>query len=100
MLNNVMNLGNAEAIAIAVEEGIGVAFIPRLVAMRSIALGRVVEVEVEGLTLTHDIYFVRNQRCPMTRSQSALWSFFEHSHSTVEESLLRYRLVPELLPAC
>ncbi|RME91324.1 MAG: LysR family transcriptional regulator, partial [Anaerolineae bacterium] len=40
MLNVVMELGNAEAIEIAVEEGIGIAFVSEVVAARGIALGR------------------------------------------------------------
>jgi len=48
MLNVAMVLGNAEAIEMAVEEGLGVAFVSRLAASRGIALGRVVEVVVEG----------------------------------------------------
>jgi DNA-binding transcriptional LysR family regulator len=43
MLNVTMGLGNAEAIEMAVEEGIGVAFISRLAAARGIELGRIVE---------------------------------------------------------
>jgi DNA-binding transcriptional LysR family regulator len=48
-LNVVMELGNAEAIEMAVEEGIGVAFVSRLAARRGLELGRIKEVqEVEA----------------------------------------------------
>ena len=75
MLNVVMVLGNAEAIEMAVEEGIGVAFISRLVAARGIELGRAVEVKVEGMDLYHKIYLARNQRYPTTYAQSEFWDF-------------------------
>lgn len=73
MLNVVMRLGNAEAVALAVEEGLGVGFVSKLVAARSVALGRAVEVRVEGFDLRHALYFVRNRRTPLTHSQRAFW---------------------------
>ena len=75
MLNVAMVLGNAEAIEMAVEEGIGVAFISRLAAARGIELGRAVEVKVEGMNLYRKIYLARNQRFPTTRAQSEFWEF-------------------------
>jgi DNA-binding transcriptional LysR family regulator len=75
MLNISMGLGNAEAIEMAVEEGIGVAFTSRLAAARGIELGRIVEVEVEGMNLYQKIYLARNQRIPTTLAQSEFWEF-------------------------
>ena len=75
MLNVTMGLGNAEAIEMAVEEGIGVAFISRLAAARGIELGRIVEIEVEGMKLYRKIFLARNQRIPITRAQSEFWDF-------------------------
>ena len=75
MLKVAMGLGNSEAIAIAVEEGIGVAFISRLAANRSLELGRIVEVDIEGMSLFRKIYLARNQRFPSTRAQSEFWDF-------------------------
>lgn len=75
MLNVAMGIGNAEAIEIAVEEGIGVAFISQLAAARGLENGRVVEVEVEGMDLFRKIYLARNQRFPTTRAQSEFWEF-------------------------
>jgi DNA-binding transcriptional LysR family regulator len=75
MLNVAMILGNAEAIEMAVEEGIGVAFISRLAAVRGIELGRVVEVKVEGMKLYRKIYLARNQRFPTTQAQKEFWDF-------------------------
>ncbi|MCJ7536741.1 MAG: LysR family transcriptional regulator [Anaerolineales bacterium] len=75
MLNVAMGLGNAEAIEIAVEEGIGVAFISRLAAKRGLEMGKIVEVEVESMSLFRKIYLARNQRFPSTRAQSEFWDF-------------------------
>jgi DNA-binding transcriptional LysR family regulator len=75
MLKVAMGLGNAEAIEIAVEEGIGVAFISRLAATRGLELGRIVEVDVVGMNLLRKIYLARNQRFPATRAQTEFWDF-------------------------
>jgi DNA-binding transcriptional LysR family regulator len=75
MLNVAMGLGNAEAIEMAVEEGIGVAFISRLAAARGLELGCIVEVEVVGMKLYRKIYLARNQKYPTTRAQSEFWEF-------------------------
>jgi DNA-binding transcriptional LysR family regulator len=80
MLNVAMGLGNAEAIEMTVEGGIGVAFISRLAAARGLELGRIVEVEVEGMQLYRKIFLARNQRFPTTRAQSEFWDFVHQPH--------------------
>lgn len=74
-LNVVMELGNAEAIETSVESGIGVSFVSELVAAKGIALGRVCEVEVEGLYLSRQLYVARSLRHPLTRVQAAFRDF-------------------------
>ena len=73
MLNVAMTLGNAEAIEMAVEEGIGIAFVSRLAACHGLELGKIVEVSVEGMTLKRNIYLARNRRLPPTRAQTEFW---------------------------
>ena len=85
MLNVAMVLGNAEAIEMAVEEGLGVAFVSRLAAARGLALGRVVEIVVEGMELTRKIYLVRNRRQPLTLAQAKFWDFVSHSRNNKQE---------------
>ena len=75
MLNIAMVLGNAEAIVMAVGEGIGVAFVSRLAALRDLELGNVVEVAVSGMSLRRNLYLVRNRRLPATRAQMEFWNF-------------------------
>ena len=77
MLKVAMELGNAEAIEMAVEEGIGVAFISRLAAQRGLELGHVVEVNVDGMNLQRSIAIVRNNRIPATRAQMEFWNFID-----------------------
>jgi len=75
MLHVAMELGNAEAIVMAVEEGIGMAFISRLAAARSLELGNVKEVAVDGMNLRRSISIARNTRIPPTRAQLEFWEF-------------------------
>ena len=70
-----MTLGNAEAIEMSVEAGLGVAFISRFVASRGVMLGRIAEVPVEGMPLTRLIYMVRHVRRAATPPQQAFWDF-------------------------
>jgi DNA-binding transcriptional LysR family regulator len=84
MLNIAMVLGNAEAIEMAVEEGLGIAFVSRLAAARGLDLGRIVEIEVEGMTLKRNIYMLRNRQQPLTRAQTEFWHFVLNSR-TVED---------------
>lgn len=75
MLNIAMVLGNAEAIVLAVSEEIGVAFVSRLVAARDLGLGRVVEVNIDKISLNRKIYLARNRRIPTTRALEEFWDF-------------------------
>ena len=85
-LNIVMELGNAEAIEMAVEEGIGVSIVSRLVAQRGVDLGRIKVVEVEGLVLERKIYMAYNVRRAATSAQTEFWNFV---HEPLNETLLK-----------
>lgn len=76
-LNIVMEIGNSEAISMAVEEGIGMAFVSRTVARRAIDLGKIKEVHVAGLSLKRDIFIAHSTRHPATRAQSEFWNFVQ-----------------------
>jgi DNA-binding transcriptional LysR family regulator len=82
-LRNIITLGNAEAIALAVQEGIGVGFISQMVVER-ICAGKVVEVRVRGLEICRQIYIGRNNRRPATRAQTAFWNFLAAEDSSVK----------------
>ncbi len=86
MLNIAMVLGNAEAIGMAVEEELGIAFISRLAAARGLDLGRIVEVTVEGMNLTRSIYLARNRRQPLTRAQAKFWEFVINTRDALQQA--------------
>ena len=77
LLNLTMEIGNTEAISMAVEEGIGAAFISRTVARRGIKLGRLREVRVTGLSLHRKIFIAYSRRHPATRAQTEFWNFVQ-----------------------
>lgn len=57
-LNVMMEVGSPEALAMAVEQGIGVSFISLLAATPRLTLGRLALVEVEGLAVSTTVEFV------------------------------------------
>jgi len=83
MLNPIMEIGNAEAIEMAVEEGLGIAFVSELAAAHGLALGRVKKVEVAGLDLRRTIYIARNTRTLLSRTQDRFWTFVEQRRDQV-----------------
>lgn len=75
-LQPVLTLSNAEAIALAVQEGLGVAFVSQVVVSRLVS-DKVAIIQVEGLSerLHQDIYIGRNMLQPSTIAQTAFWDF-------------------------
>lgn len=83
MLNTVLELGNAEAIEMAVEEGIGIAFVSEMVAARGLALGKIKQVEIEGLEIKQRIYMYRHLNMVMTRAESRFWEFMQANRAAI-----------------
>ena len=73
-LRTLLTLGNSEAIALAVQEGLGVAFISEMVYDR-LSEGRVARVDVQGMDIVRDIYIARHIRRATTVAQNAFWDF-------------------------
>jgi DNA-binding transcriptional LysR family regulator len=73
-LRVLITLGNSEAIALAVQEGLGVGFLSQMVVER-LCRGKVAEVQVRGLHICRKIHIGRNKRRPATGAQTAFWNF-------------------------
>jgi DNA-binding transcriptional LysR family regulator len=86
-LRTLITLGNAEAIGLAVQEGIGVGFISKMVIDR-ICRDTVAEIKIRGTNICRDIYIGRNSRRPATGAQNAFWNFL-----TAEGSLTATQLI-------
>ncbi len=87
-LNVVTELGDAEAVEMAVEKGIGITFISEVMAARSLALGRVKKIAVEGFNLTQQIYLVRHKSETFTRVETRFWEFVQQNRETLATELL------------
>lgn len=75
-LETLLILGNSEAIALAVQEGLGLGFVSSIVVTK-LALGRVAPVQVRGLNIEREIFIGRHTRRPATAAQAAFWGFIE-----------------------
>jgi DNA-binding transcriptional LysR family regulator len=73
-LNVLLVLGNSEAIALAVQEGLGLGFVSSIVYTRLVK-DRVAPIHVQGLQLKREIYIGRHNRRPATSAQTAFWEF-------------------------
>ena len=91
-LQVLLELGNPEAIALAVQEGLGVGFVSQIVVTKLVHSG-VARVKVSGLNLEREIYLGRHVRRRPTAAQAAFWDFAFHedglnSDAPVAEQLL------------
>ena len=88
-LRVVMYVGNSEAIELAVEHGLGIAFISKLAAMHGIRSGKLVGVPVAGLQLERQLHVVRNVSLSKTPAESALWDFIKEHREDIAQMLER-----------
>lgn len=73
-LHVLLTLGNSEAIALSVQQGLGVGFVSKVVFYR-LGLRDVVPIQVKGLSFSRDIFIARNKRRVATSAQSIFWEF-------------------------
>jgi DNA-binding transcriptional LysR family regulator len=77
-LNIFLELGNAEAIVDTVSAGYGVSFVSRLSTTCMLVNKEIIEVPVEGLSLSRKIYMVRKEIDTSNRPQEVFWSFIHN----------------------
>jgi DNA-binding transcriptional LysR family regulator len=87
-LKVVMQLGDAEAVQMAVENGIGITFISEVMAARSLALGRVKKVAVEGFKLTQQVFLVRHVARVFTNAETKFWEYIGLHHNELMSDLM------------
>jgi DNA-binding transcriptional LysR family regulator len=73
-LQPLLTLGNAEAIALAVQEGLGIGFVSKLVVNR-LNLDQIKIVSIEGVDMIQHIYMGYQTRRPASAAQIAFWKF-------------------------
>jgi DNA-binding transcriptional LysR family regulator len=82
-LQTLLTLGNAEAIVLAVQEGIGVGFVSEMVVDR-LGKDRVATIKVKGLSICREIYIAQNARRPVTAAQKAFWEFIQNEQLGIQ----------------
>ncbi|KYH31247.1 selenium metabolism-associated LysR family transcriptional regulator [Neomoorella mulderi] len=75
----VMELGSTEAIVSAVEAGLGISLVTCWAVEKSVKLGRLVTVPLQGVNLKRDLYLVR-RRQPLSPAAEAFTCFLEKHH--------------------
>ena len=84
-----MEMGTSEAIALAVQQGLGVGFVSEMI-VRKICGGRVRPVKVRGVNILQNIYFGRQTVHPASSAQVAFWNFIRGLDTSIfsaEQSL-------------
>ncbi len=78
-LNAFLVMGTSEAVALAVQQGLGCGFISKMIVDK-ICGNRVSVVDIEDLSMIQEIYFVRQTSQPATGAQVAFWNFITKLH--------------------
>lgn len=73
-LKTLLILGSSEAIALSVQEGIGVGFVSGIVVTKLVE-GRVAPVHVRGVEIEREIFIGSHTRRPSTVAQRSFWDF-------------------------
>lgn len=73
-ISTLMTLGNSEAIALSVQEGLGVGFVSEVVVSK-LGLTGVSVIKLNGIKIYRDIYIGRNLSQPTTVAQNTFWKF-------------------------
>jgi DNA-binding transcriptional LysR family regulator len=71
-LDTLVYLGSLEAIALSIQEGLGVGFLPELIVDRLVK-GNVKIVPIKNFSLERGIFVARNKVRPSTAAQDAFW---------------------------
>ena len=79
-------LGSSEAIALSVQEGIGVGFVSNIIVTKLVE-GRVAPVRIRGLEIERDIHIGLHTRRPPTIAQRVFWDFINSDLLLREESI-------------
>ncbi len=88
-LKTLLTLGNSEAIALSVQEGLGVAFVSQIV-VNILNPGQVIPIKIRGLDINREIQIGRHTRRQSTTAQDSFWEFITGLDFPIE------RVIPEI----
>ena len=77
-----MEMGTSEAIALAVQQGLGVGFISNMIVQK-ICQDNVHSVKVKGLDVIQNIYFGRQTVQPASSAEVAFWNFIRELDTSI-----------------
>lgn len=86
-LRTVLTLGSSEAIALSVQEGIGVGFVSSIIVSKLVR-GRVAPVRVRDLRIEREIHIGLHTYRPLTIAQRVFWDFINGDLAWNEEGLI------------
>lgn len=81
-LNVYMEMGTSEAIALAVQQGLGVGFVSKMI-LHKICQNSVRTVRVRDLEIVQNIYFGRQIAQPASSAQVAFWDFIRSMDTSI-----------------
>jgi len=85
-LDAFLEMGTSEALALAVEQGLGVGFVSKMI-LETICQGRVAVVKVRGLEILQPIYLGRQTAFPATSAQAAFWDFVREAGQEIFQAV-------------
>ena len=77
-----MEMGTSEAIALAVQQGLGIGFISKMI-LKKICQDNVHAVTVKGLDIIQNIYFGRQTVHPASSAEAAFWKFIRELDTSI-----------------
>ena len=86
-LQTILTVGNSEAIAIAVQRGVGVGFVSQTV-VENMVEGKVAKIKVQGLDLHQDIFLCRHRFHPFGILQTTFWDYASQSIADTHTALV------------
>ncbi len=89
-LKTLLTLGNSEAIALAVQEGLGVAFVSQIV-VDILNPGQVFPIKIRGLDIKREIQIGRHTRRQSTTAQESFWEFITSMDYPIERDIPEIR---------
>jgi DNA-binding transcriptional LysR family regulator len=81
-----LEMGTSEALALAVEQGLGVGFVSKMI-LDKICFGRVAVANVRNMKILQPIYFGRQTAFPSTAAQAAFWEFVRDAGAEIFDAL-------------
>jgi len=85
-LDAFMEMGTSEALALAVEQGLGVGFVSKMI-LEKICPARVAVIKVHGLEILQPIYLGRQTAYPATSAQAAFWDYIREAGTEIFDAV-------------